>query len=82
MSARGFESLRLRYYSLILITKKYTLLPNIIVLGDFYGDISYESHFYEGNAILLTSKISNFIRYTPDDLNKNILEKIVFKGLK
>ena len=82
MSARGFKSLRLRYYSLILITKKYTLLPNIIVLGVFYRDIYYESHFYGGNAKLLASKISNSIRYTPDDLNKIILEKIVFKGLK
>ncbi|MBY9016315.1 MAG: carbohydrate kinase family protein [Candidatus Lokiarchaeota archaeon] len=53
---------------------------DIIVLGDLYEDLYYESNFYEEHAKLLASKIFNFIKYTPDDLNKNILEKIIFKG--
>ncbi len=55
---------------------------DIIVLGVFYRDMYYESHFYGGHAKLLASKISGFIRYTPDDLNKNILEKIGHKGVE
>lgn len=53
---------------------------DIIVLGDLYEDLYYESNFYEEHAKLLASKIFNFIRYNPDDLNKNVLEKIIFKG--
>ena len=53
---------------------------DIIVLGDLYEDLYYESNFYEEHAKLLASKILNFIKYNPDDLNKKILEKIVLKG--
>ena len=53
---------------------------DIIVLGDLFEDLYYESNFYEEHAKLLASKIFNFIKYNPDDLNKNILENIVFKG--
>ena len=56
------------------------MTSDIIVLGDLYEDLYYESNFYEEHAKLLTSKILNFIKYNPDDLNKNLLEKIVLKG--
>ena len=53
---------------------------DIIVLGDLFEDLYYESNFYEEHAKLLASKIFNFIKYNPDDLSKNIIKKLVIKG--
>jgi len=56
------------------------LPSDIIVLGDLFEDLYYESNFYEEHAKLLASKIFNFIKYNPDDLSKKIIKKLIIKG--
>ncbi|NVM46774.1 MAG: hypothetical protein HWN79_17850 [Candidatus Lokiarchaeota archaeon] len=53
---------------------------NIIVLGNLNKEIYYESNFYDKVIEEIVSQLFNFIRYNPDDLNKEVLRKIVTRG--
>ncbi|MFX1493011.1 MAG: carbohydrate kinase family protein [Promethearchaeota archaeon] len=49
----------------------------LIVLGELHQDLYYESVFYEQLVEKIVANLLSFIRYNPDDLNTNILEKII-----
>ena len=53
---------------------------NIIVLGELNKELYYESNFYDKVIEEIVSQLANFIRYNPDDLNKEVLKKIVTRG--
>jgi len=53
---------------------------NIIVLGELNKELYYESNFYDKVIEEIGSQLFNFIRYNPDDLNKEVLKKIVTRG--
>jgi len=49
-------------------------------LGELHQDLYYESDFYEQLVEKIVTRLNNFIRYNPDDLNKKILQEIVKGG--
>ncbi|MHA2288250.1 MAG: hypothetical protein ACXABG_05645 [Promethearchaeota archaeon] len=53
---------------------------NIIVLGELNQELYNESNFYDNIIEEIVSQLVNFIRYNPDDLSKEVLEKIVSRG--
>jgi len=53
---------------------------NIIVLGESNKEIYSESNFYDKAIEEIVSQLANFIRYNPEDLNKEVLKKIVTRG--
>ncbi|MBY8988834.1 MAG: hypothetical protein KGD61_10300, partial [Candidatus Lokiarchaeota archaeon] len=53
---------------------------NIIVLGELNKELHYESDFYDKAIDEIVSQLSNFIRYNPDDLSKEVIKKIVIRG--
>jgi hypothetical protein len=52
----------------------------IIVLDELNKELYYESNFYDKIIEEIVSQLANFIRYNPDDLNKEVLKKIVARG--
>lgn len=55
---------------------------NILVLGEIYQDLHYESNFYEELVEKIADNVVIFLKYNPDDVNKKILEKLVKKGIE
>jgi DUF1009 family protein len=53
---------------------------NIIVLGELNRELYHESNFYDKIIEEIVSQLANFIRYNPDDLSKEVLNKIVTRG--
>src|SRR4030042_1187715 len=49
---------------------------NILVLGEIYQDLHYESNFYEELVEKIADNVVIFLKYNPDDVNKKILEKL------
>jgi sugar/nucleoside kinase (ribokinase family) len=56
------------------------MIKKILVLGELHLDLYYESDFYEQLVEKIVSRLSQFIKYNPDDLNRKILGKIVKSG--
>ena len=56
------------------------MTKNLIVLGELHHDLYYESEFYEQLVEKITSRLVEFIKYNPDDLNRKILDKIIKSG--
>lgn len=54
---------------------------NLIVLGELHQDLYYETDFYEQLANEVVNRVSNFIRFNPDDMTKKMLEKVVKKAI-
>ncbi|MFX1314966.1 MAG: carbohydrate kinase family protein [Promethearchaeota archaeon] len=52
----------------------------IIVLGELHLDLYYESHFYEQLVEKIASRLVQFIKYNPDDLNRKIIERVIKSG--
>jgi DUF1009 family protein len=53
---------------------------NIIVLGELNKKLYYESNVYDKVIEEIVSQLTNFIRYNPDDVGKEVLKKIVTRG--
>ena len=53
---------------------------NIVVLGEINKELYYESNFYDKVIEEIVSHITNFIRYNPDDLSKQVLKKLVTRA--
>ena len=53
---------------------------NVIVLGELNKELYYESNFYDKVIDEIVSQLSNFIRYNPDDINKEVLKKVVTRA--
>ncbi|MFX1409164.1 MAG: carbohydrate kinase family protein [Promethearchaeota archaeon] len=56
------------------------MLKEIIVLGELHLDLYYESDFYELLVEKIVSRLVQFIKYNPDDLNRKILERVIKSG--
>ncbi len=56
------------------------MLKEILVLGELHLDLNYESDFYEQLVEKIVSRLSQFIKYNPDDLNRKIFEKVIKSG--
>jgi len=52
----------------------------IVVLGESNKEIYCESDFYDNAIDEIVSQLSNFIRYNPDDLSKEVIKKIIIRG--
>jgi DUF1009 family protein len=52
----------------------------ITVLGELNKELYNESNFYDKIIEEIVSQLVDFIRYNPDDLNKEVLKKIVTRG--
>jgi hypothetical protein len=52
----------------------------ITVLGELNKELYNESNFYDKVIEEIVSQLVGFIRYNPDDLNKEVLKKIVTRG--
>ncbi len=59
---------------------KNKLNKGIVVVGELHQDLYYESDFYWQLVQKIVSNIIEFIKFNPDDLNRNLFEKIVKKG--
>ena len=53
---------------------------NISILDEMNKELYYESNFYDKVIEEIVSQVANFIKYNPDDLNKEVLKKIVTRG--
>lgn len=49
----------------------------IIVLDELNKELYYESNLYDKIIEEIVSQVTNFVRYNPDDLSKEVLNKIV-----
>ncbi len=52
----------------------------ITVLGELNKELYDESNFYDKVIEEIVSQLVDFIKYNPDDLNKEVLKKIVTRG--
>jgi sugar/nucleoside kinase (ribokinase family) len=52
----------------------------VVVIGELHKDLYYENDFYKQLINQISTKLSNFYRYNPDDLNKRVFEKIIKDG--
>jgi len=52
----------------------------ITVLGELGKELYCESNFYDKVIEEIVSQLANFIKFNPDDLNKEVLKKIVTRG--
>jgi len=50
---------------------------SLIVVGELHHDLYYESDFYEQLVEKIVGRLSIFVQYNPDDLNRKLFEKIV-----
>jgi sugar/nucleoside kinase (ribokinase family) len=57
------------------------LVKEIIVLGELHQDLYYETDFYEDIVDKVTDQLVNFIHYNPDDLNRELIKKLVIRGI-
>jgi hypothetical protein len=53
---------------------------NIIVIDDLNKELYYETNFHDEVIEEIVSQLTNFIRYNPDDLRKEVLKKIVTRA--
>jgi hypothetical protein len=53
---------------------------NIILLGELNKELYSKTNLYDKVIEEIVSQLVNFIRYNPDDLNKEVLKKIVTRG--
>lgn len=52
-------------------------MKDLIVLGELHKDLYYESNFYELLVEKIVSRLVNFYKYNPDDLNRKMFNRIV-----
>jgi DUF1009 family protein len=52
----------------------------IILLGKLNKKLYSKTNLYDKTIEEIVSQLVNFIRYNPDDLNKEVLKKIVTRG--
>ena len=52
----------------------------ITVLGELNKELYKVSNFYDKIIEEIASQLANFIKFNPDDLNKEVLKKIVTRG--
>jgi sugar/nucleoside kinase (ribokinase family) len=78
-SARGFESLHLRFNT--RSRGGYRVKKYISVVGEVHQDLYYETDFLEIISKSVASRILELLRYNPDDINRAILEKFIKKGI-
>ncbi|NHJ20353.1 MAG: hypothetical protein EAX91_05375 [Candidatus Lokiarchaeota archaeon] len=57
------------------------MLGKIIVLSELNKELYSESNLYDKAIEEISSQLINFIRYNPDDLNKEVVKKIITRGI-